>query len=172
MTRILSLIHRSHFLKIIIVTIFGITTTLIDHAMYAIFNWSFLITWQFFALIFIVRPTITPVSTTLISVIFDTLGGMTVGYTAILLIITQIITLLFQDFFRSLPTFSKALLMSVILLFIAIPEWILSCIMLKQYFPIAPAFLSRLPSALCFPIFYFITTRIARVIITYEFTQS
>ena len=172
MTKIISIIHRSHVLKIIIVTIFGIISTLIDHAMYAIFDWSFFITWQFFALIFIVRPTTMPLLTTLISIVFDTLSGMTIGYTAILMILMQIITLLFQDLFRSLPATSKALLMSLILLFIAIPDWALSCMMLKQFVPITPAFLSRLPCALCFPIFYFTATRIARVIMTYEFAQS
>lgn len=172
MTKILSLIHRSHILKIIVVTIFGIFAALIDHAMYAIFDWSFFITWQFFALIFMMRPTILPFSTTLISVIFDTLGGMTIGYTAILVILMQIATLLFHDFFRSLPTIPKASLMAIILLLIAIPDWALSCMMLQQYVPITPAFLSRLPCALCFPIFYFIATRITRVIMTYEFAQS
>ena len=172
MARFITLIYRSHVLKILGLIFLGIIAALIDHAMYTIFGWSFLLTWQLFALIFIIRPTITPLLPTFISIVFDTLGGIIIGYTATLLIILQICALLFQDLFKVLPDTTKSLLMAFILLAITIPDWGLSCLILKEYVALAPALLSRLPCALSFPFFYFIATRTARVIISYEFAKS
>jgi len=172
MQNIILTIYRSHTLKMLIAAVLGILFVLIDHAVHTAFGWSLQLTWQFFATIFILRPTKLPFLTTIIAVIYDTLGGVTIGYTATLMLILQITTLCIHNAFKASPTLQKTILMSFLLLLTAIPDWILSCVMLKQWIPFIPALLHRIPMALSFPMFYGLATHIARLLVTYEFTQS
>ena len=172
MPHLFTTIRRSTILRTIIAVILCISAALIDHAMFTILHWSLLLTWQVFAFIFLLRPTINPLLLTSVGIIFDTLSGMTIGYTAILLILLQIITILFQDFFRALPDISKSLFMAFLLLFMMLPEWLLSCAMLQEFTSIMPLLPTRLPCVCTFPIFYMTLRYLKTLLSTYESAQS
>lgn len=172
MSSLLSLIYRSHLLKVSVFVLFCTLTALIDHAMHRTLDWSFLLTWQLFIIIFMYKPTTPSFLPTALCMIYDVLGGITIGHTAFLIIFLQIIILFSHNFLQSLPFLPKSILLATLLLITSIPDWLLISLMFQEFLPFTPAFVTKLPMALSFPVVYFVISHTARFLAFYEHTKS
>jgi len=149
-----------------------VLTSLLDHATNYTFGWSFLLTTQMFALVLAHRPTFSPFITTIIGSIYDILGGMSIGYSACLTLTLQVYLILTRKLFRAIPPLTQSFLISVLLLSLSIPDWVLSSVILQSVMPFMPSLVDKIPMFLSFPFLYFITYNLLRSLISHDTAQS
>ncbi len=166
MKKVLSVIRRSTFLKLILTVTTICIFTGVDHITLQLLGFTLLLSWQSFAFAVMNKPNLSPWVTTCIGILIDVTSGTVLGYSATLLLFMQMVLLAVYQNSNISPAHTP-LMVSFTILLTSILDWLLTCIMLGTLLPIIPAISHKIPAILTLPVFFWFAKSIIRTLERY-----